>query len=102
MRTWTPSSSRAQSRIASAARTARTGSSSCVTGAPNSAHDGVADELLDRAAETLELVSQPLVVGTQDRLDVLRIELLGPRREADEVGEEHGDDLPFPRVSIVN
>jgi hypothetical protein len=36
-RTWTWPSSRAQSRIASAARTARSGSSSCAAGAPNSA-----------------------------------------------------------------
>ena len=63
-------------------------------------HHCVADELLHRAAETLELRAQTLVVGTEDRLDVLRIELLGACREADEVGEEDGDDLPFaPRRS---
>jgi len=37
IRTWMLLSSRAQSRIASAARTARSGSSSCATGAPNTA-----------------------------------------------------------------
>ena len=37
IRTWSRSSSSTQSRIASAARTARSGSSSCATGAPNSA-----------------------------------------------------------------
>ncbi len=59
-------------------------------------HHRVADELLDGAAALLELRSQPLVVRPQDRLDVLRIERLGARREADEIGEENRDDLPLP------
>ena len=33
------------------------------------------------------------MVRPQDRLDVFRIERLGARGEADEVGEEHRDDL---------
>src|SRR5256885_3698631 len=44
-------------------------------------------------AEPLELPSQPLVVGAEDRLHVLGIERLGSRREADEVGEEDRHDL---------
>ena len=56
-------------------------------------HHRVADELLDRAAEALELGAQARVVGPQERPDVLWVELLGARREADEVGEEHRDDL---------
>ena len=56
-------------------------------------HHRVADELLDGAAALLELRSQPVVVRPQDRLDVLGIERLGARGEADEVGEENGDDL---------
>ena len=56
-------------------------------------HHRVADELLDRAAERLELAAQPLVVGAEDRLDVLRVERLRMGREADEVGEDDGDDL---------
>ena len=56
-------------------------------------HHRIADELLHRSAPALELVAQPLVVGPQDRLHVLRIQLLGLRREADEVGEQDGDDL---------
>ena len=56
-------------------------------------HDRVADELLDRASEALQLRAQPLVVRPQDRLDVLGIERLGARGEADEVGEEHRHDL---------
>jgi hypothetical protein len=51
--------------------------------------------LCSRAAvlTTSPAAAEPLVVRPQDRLDVLRVELLGPRREADEVGEEHGHDL---------
>ena len=56
-------------------------------------HHRIADELLHRPTPALQLVAQPLVVGPQDRLHVLRIQLLGLRREADEVGEEDGDDL---------
>ena len=50
-----PSLESLQSRIASAARTARSASSSCATGAPKTRHHGVADELLDRAAVPLEI-----------------------------------------------
>ena len=40
-------------------------------------HHGVADELLHRAAEALELRAQALVVGREDRPHVLGVELLG-------------------------
>ena len=56
-------------------------------------HDGVADELLDRPAVALELVPDACVVRAKDRLDVLGVERLRPRGEADEVAEDHGDDL---------
>ena len=56
-------------------------------------HHRVADELLDGAAEPLELTAQVRVVGPEQRADVLGIELLGAGREADEVGEEDGHDL---------
>src|SRR5947208_1532842 len=56
-------------------------------------HYCVADELLHRPAPALELVAQALVVRRKDSLDVLRIEPLGLRSEADEVGEEDGQDL---------
>jgi hypothetical protein len=56
-------------------------------------HDGVADELLDGAAVPLELRAESLVVGTQEGLDVLRIELLGTRREPHQIDEEHRHDL---------
>jgi hypothetical protein len=35
------------------------------------------------------------VVGAEQALDVLGIERLRAGREADEVAEEHGDDLPL-------
>ena len=50
-------------------------------------HHGVPDELLHRAAESLELRPQPLVVRPQNRCDILRIELFGTVRKTDEVGE---------------
>ena len=56
-------------------------------------HHRVADELLDDAAEALDLRAHPREVGRQDRADVLRVEPLGARREADEIREEDGDDL---------
>ena len=56
-------------------------------------HHRVADELLDRAAVPLELGADALVVGAEDRLDVLRVERLRARREADEVAEDDRDDL---------
>ena len=56
-------------------------------------HDGVADELLDRAAEPLQLGLHPAVIGREHAADVLRIEVLGAAGEADEVGEEDADDL---------
>ena len=55
----------------------------------------VADELLDGAAEALELGAKVRVVGGEQRADVLGVELLRARGEPDEIGEEHGDDLPL-------
>ena len=59
-------------------------------------HHRVADELLDRAAVALELGADVPVVAAELGGDVLGVDLLGARREADEVGEEDGDDLPLP------
>ena len=56
-------------------------------------HHCIADELLHRAAVSLELRSHPPVVGAEHSLDVLGIQRLGLRGEADEVAEEDGDDL---------
>ena len=63
---------------------------------PEERHHGVADELLHGAAVPLELVAKPLVVRAEDRLHVLRVQRLGARGEADEVGEENGHDLALP------
>ena len=66
-------------------------------------HDRVADELLDRPAEPLDLLLHARVVRTQARADILGIGLLGRRGEADEVDEEDGDDLALfgcPTVAL--
>ncbi len=64
-------------------------------GSAEDGHHRVADELLHRAAEALELVAQAGVVRAEERAHLLRIHLLGARREAHEIGEEDGDDLAF-------
>ncbi len=65
-------------------------------------HHRVADELLDRPAEALELAPHVRVVGREHRADILRIELLRACREADEIDEEHRHDLPFlPRPCLA-
>jgi hypothetical protein len=56
-------------------------------------HDCVANELLHRAAVSLELRAQARVVRLEKRANLLRVHALCARREADEVGEEHRDDL---------
>ena len=58
-------------------------------------HHRVADELLHRAAVALELRSNAGVVGTENRCHVLGVQRLRLPREADEVAEDDGDDLPF-------
>ena len=56
-------------------------------------HHRVADELLDRAAEVLELLPEARLVRPEQPHDVLGVHLLGTGGEADEVREEYGDDL---------
>ena len=58
-------------------------------------HDGVANELLDSAAEPLELRAEPFVVGREQRAHVLRVEPFRASREANEIREEHRHDLPL-------
>jgi hypothetical protein len=58
-------------------------------------HDGVADELLDRSAETLELSADALKVGRQAGVDVLGIQLFRARSGPDDVREDGGDDATF-------
>jgi len=56
-------------------------------------HHRVANELLDRPTEALELRAQARVVGLQQPPYVLGVHALGAAREADEVAEEAGDNL---------
>ena len=58
-------------------------------------HDGVADELLDDAAERLELLADGVMVGVQEGAHVLRIEVLRLGGEADEIDEDDADDPPL-------
>ncbi len=56
-------------------------------------HDGVADELLDGAAVTLDDRPHHREVAAHDRPHRLRVELLAQDRRADDVGEQDGDDF---------
>jgi hypothetical protein len=58
---------------------------------PEQRHHGVADELVDRAASPDDLLDEPPEAGRRDVADLLRVEALGERGEADDVGEEDGD-----------
>ena len=91
--------------LAPSARTASTSSSAGADGALGvvlvggrrapDGHHGVADELLDRAAVALDDLARQLEVACQQLADVLRVAVLGERREADEVGEQDRDEPPF-------
>ena len=50
--------------------------------------------------KALDLRAHPREVGRQDRADVLRVEALGAGREADEIREEDGDDLPLLEQAV--
>ena len=56
-------------------------------------HHRIADEFLHRPPVTLEFLAQPLVVGADPRPYVLRVGGVRGGREADQVAEEHRDDL---------
>ncbi len=53
-------------------------------------HDGVADELLNRAAMALYQRAAAVEVPRQQLSNFLRVAMLGERREAHQVREEHG------------
>ncbi len=86
-------SSTAKSRIASAARTARSGSSSCAVGAPKSAMTASPMNFSTVPPRRSSSAADAVVVGREERLDVLGIHRLRPRGEADEVAEDDRDDL---------
>jgi len=56
-------------------------------------HHRVVDELLDGAAEALDLGAQPCVVWAQRRCHVFGVGVVGAGGETDQVAEEHGHDL---------
>jgi hypothetical protein len=58
-------------------------------------HDGVADELLDGALETLDLPLGARVELLERVADVLGIGSIRPGREPDHVDEQHRDELPL-------
>ena len=58
-------------------------------------HDGVADELLDRAAVALQLGAHSGVVAVEGCPDVLRIHALRASRRPDQVDEQDRHDLAF-------
>ena len=62
---------------------------------PEDGHDRVADELLDRPAVALDDPPQVFEVPPHARTQRLRIRRLAERGRADEIAEEHGDDLPL-------
>jgi hypothetical protein len=65
-------------------------------------HHRVADELLHRPAEALDLRPQAPVVGREHGAHVLRVELLRSSGEADQIGEEDRYDLAlFPRRRLL-
>ena len=55
-------------------------------------HHCVADELLDRAAQAFDQRAAALEVLAEELADVLGVTMLGQRREADQVGEQHRDE----------
>ena len=64
---------------------------------PEDRHHRVADELLDDAAVALYDRLHPLEVTRQQSPQRFRIDGFPERRRADDIAEEHGDDLPlFP------
>ena len=58
-------------------------------------HDGIADELLDRAAVAPHDPAREVEVAREEVADLLRVAVFGERREAHQVREQHGDDPAF-------
>src|SRR5579859_2753290 len=91
-----PASSAATASTSSrAARTARSDVVLARRGSAPDRHHRVADELLDRSAVAADDEARGVEVAREQVADVLRVARLGERGEADEVGEEDGDDAPL-------
>ncbi len=58
-------------------------------------HDRVADELLDRPAEALQLRPDPGPVRREKRAGVFRVERFRNGREVEQLSDEDRDDLPL-------
>ena len=56
-------------------------------------HHGVADELLDCPSEAFELDAEPVVIGHEHGTNVFGVKGFGALGEADQIGEQHRDDL---------
>jgi hypothetical protein len=66
-------------------------------GSPEQGEDAVAEQLVDPTAEGGDVVDQPLEDAVDQPLHLLGIEVLGEAGEADDVGEQHGDERGVPR-----
>ena len=64
------------------------------------AEDGVANELLDRAAVPLEHGARGVVVARPDAPEGLRVELFPERRRVGDVAEDERDRLPDHETSL--
>jgi hypothetical protein len=60
---------------------------------PEHGHDAVANELVYGATQPFDLSAKPLMVRTQQGPHVLRVGLVGAGGEANQVAEQHRDDL---------
>ena len=63
-------------------------------------HDAVADMLVDVAAMLGDQAVGELEEGVEERVDLLGVELVGQRRVADEVGEQHAHLPPLALRSV--
>ena len=84
-----------RSRTASAARTARSGSSSCAWGMPNTARTASPANFSEVPPNRSTSVLISVEELALELAHVLRIESLAECRRAREVGEQNGDDPPF-------
>ena len=87
--------SASRSRMRSAARRARAGSSSCAIGHAERGHDGVADELLDRPALGLDLLAHRPEVRREHLLQPLGVQSLAQAGRARHVGEQDRHEAAF-------
>ncbi len=81
------------------------GAHSVVIACPRHAEDGhrgIADELLETAAVAGYRLAHCGKVAVLDRRHVLRVVLLGQRREANEVSEKNADDAPLERRLVCH